>query len=280
MIVDAQLHPFAANTDEMPWASSTPYGVHLPEVTGTQLVAAMDEVGVDRGIIVSPIFVYRFDTRYAESVYQEHPERFRLVTPVDPLRAGVADRIEQWAATPGAVGIRLMFGTFSDLSAGHPGVEEAIRAAIAHDLAINVQCWERLEVVDDLASKFPEAKLVLDHLGMTQRNEPPAPTDPFREIDRVLALARHGNLTVKITGAGTVSHEPFPYEDLWAPVGRVIDAFGVRRCMWGSDWTRATPFLSYEQSVSAFRDHWPMSDSEKAALLGENALRIYSWDRS
>ena len=47
----------------------------------------------------------------------------------------------------------------------------------------------------------------------------------------------------------------------------------------GAHRTRSTHFLSYEQGVSAFRDHWPMSDTDKAALMGETALRIYTWDK-
>jgi len=66
-------------------------------------------------------------------------------------------------------------------------------------------------------------------------------------------------VAIKITGACTYSLQSFPYRDLWEPVGRVIDTFGVDRCMWGTDWTRTTNIVSYDQDVSAFRDHWPLS---------------------
>ena len=57
----------------------------------------------------------------------------------------------------------------------------------------------------------------------------------------------------KISGACTLSHEPFPYQDIWDPLGRVFDAFGFDRCMWGTDWTRAVKLLTYKQGVEAFR---------------------------
>ena len=279
MIVDAQVHPFAANSPEWPWASDAPDAVHLPEVTGDQMVKAMDEAGVDRAIVVSPVRVYLFDSGYAEKVYSDHPDRFRLVAPVDPKSADVEQRIEAWAATPGAVGVRILFESRNNLPPDHPGVLAAVKAAAAADLTVNIQCWERLHLMDGLARRFPDARLVLDHLGMTQHTEPPPPDDPFAQIEQVLALAQYPNVTVKVTGACTVSHRPFPYDDLWEPVGRVIDTFGVDRCMWGTDWTRATHFLTYEQGLSAFRDHWPMSETDKAAFLGETALRIYTWDK-
>ena len=37
-----------------------------------------------------------------------------------------------------------------------------------------------------------------------------------------------------------------PYDDIWDPVLRIIDAFGIDRCMWGTDWTRTSGMLTYE----------------------------------
>jgi predicted TIM-barrel fold metal-dependent hydrolase len=60
-------------------------------------------------------------------------------------------------------------------------------------------------------------------------------------------------------------------------LGRIFDAFGFDRCMWGTDWTRAVNLLSYEQGVEAFRVTDRLSDSEKAALMGETLTGIYNW---
>jgi L-fuconolactonase len=50
-------------------------------------VAAMDAVGVDGAILVSPFSMYRYDASYALEVFAAHPSRFRLVKPVDPTDA-------------------------------------------------------------------------------------------------------------------------------------------------------------------------------------------------
>jgi hypothetical protein len=60
-----------------------------------------------------------------------------------------------------------------------------------------------------------------------------------------------------------VAIEPFPYKDIWDPLGRVFDAFG----MWGTDWTRAVGMLTYEQGVEAFRTTDRLSNSERTALI-------------
>ena len=90
----------------------------------------------------------------------------------------------------------------------------------------------------------------------------------FADLPKLLALAAHDNVAVKISGACTLSHEPFPYKDIWDPLCRILDAFGFDRCMWGTDWTRAVGMLTYEQGVEAFRITDRLSDSERTALMG------------
>ena len=99
---------------------------------------------------------------------------------------------------------------------------------------------------------------------------PPTPTEPFGELPKLLKLAQHENVAVKISGACTLSHEPFPYGDLWDPLGRVFDAFGFGHCMWGTDWTRAINLLTYKQGVAPFRLTGHLSDDDRAELMGRS----------
>ena len=92
-----------------------------------------------------------------------------------------------------------------------------------------------------------------------------------------MALAAHDNIAIKISGAGTLSHEPFPYKDIWDPLGRIFDAFGLDRCMWGTDWTRAVALLTYEQGVEAFRVTDRLTSSDRTLLMGETLARVYDW---
>src|SRR5271170_3003783 len=104
-IIDVQVHAYERNHPGRPWAG------HLqgpPQVTGAEMVAAMDAVGVDAAVLVSPFSLYRYDASYALSVHAAYPKRFRLVKPVDVADPAVADTIAAWAATDGAVAIRIM----------------------------------------------------------------------------------------------------------------------------------------------------------------------------
>src|SRR5438105_235102 len=96
--LDSQVHAYERNHPGRPWAGV----LHGPaEVTGDQMVAAMDAVGVDGAVLVSPFAMYRYDASYALQVYAAHPSRFRLVKPVDPTNPAVADTIADWAAAEG-----------------------------------------------------------------------------------------------------------------------------------------------------------------------------------
>ena len=120
-----------------------------------------------------------------------------------------------------------------------PAINRVLAAAARHSLPVNLLCCGRLEQAGQLAARNPDTQLVIDHLGLQQPFEPPPPAQPFADLPKVLALAAQPNIAIKISGACTLSHEPFPYKDIWDPLGRIFDAFGFDRCMWGTDWTRA-----------------------------------------
>jgi predicted TIM-barrel fold metal-dependent hydrolase len=241
------------------------------------MVAAMDAVGVDGAVLVSPFSMYRYDASYALQVYAAHPSRFRLVKPVDSTDPAVADTIADWAATEGTVGIRIMLRDEVSTDPADAGLNRVLAAAAQHSLPVNLLCWGRLEQAAQLAARNPDTRLVIDHLGLQQPFEPPPPPEPFADLPKVLALAARDNIAIKISGACTLSHEAFPYKDIWDPLGRIFDAFGLDRCMWGTDWTRAVALLTYEQGVEAFRVTDRLSDSDRAVLMGETLQRIYNW---
>jgi L-fuconolactonase len=272
--IDAQVHAYERNHPGRPWRAVL-HGP--PEATGDQMVAAMDEVGVDGALLVSPFTMYGYDASYAREVYAAHPKRFGLIKPVDPTDPNLAGTIADWAETKGAVGVRIMLNRVASEDAADPGINRVMAVAAQHDLPVNLLAWGRLDQFRQLAARNPETMLVLDHLGLTQPFDPPPPAQPFAELPKVLALADYDNVAIKITGACTLSHQPFPYKDIRDPLFRIFDAFGFDRCMWGTDWTRAVALLTYAQGVEAFRVMDRLSDSDRAALMGGTLARIYDW---
>ena len=274
LTIDAQVHAYERNHLGRPWLGTL---AGPAEVSGDDMVAAMDAVGVDGALLVSPYTMYGWDASYAVEVHRAHPRRFGLIKPVDPADPRVADVIANWKATPGTVAIRLMLNRIATLDPADPGINRVLAEAARHSFPVNILCWGCLEPVGPLAARNPNTRLVIDHLGLLQPFAPPVPEEPFAELPKVLALARHENVAIKITGACTLSHEPFPYRDIWDPLRRIFDAFGFDRCIWGTDWTRAVALLTYGEGVEAFRVTDRLSESERKALMGETLTRVYGW---
>ena len=264
VIIDSQVHAYERDHPGRPWAGVL---TGPAEVTGDDMVAAMDAVGVDGAVLVSPFTMYGYDASYAIEVHRQHPDRFGLVKPVDPSDPAVAETIADWATTPGTVGIRLMMNRGVSTDPADPGINRVLAAAAQHALPVNLMCTGRLEQAAQLAGRHPQTQVVIDHLGLPQPQEPPAPAEPFADLSKLLALATHANVAVKISGACTLSHAPFPYQDIWEPLARIFDAFGLHRCLWGTDWTRAVKVVTYQEGSRRFA----------SPLVCPTATRQRSW---
>ncbi len=273
-IIDAQVHAYERDHPGRPWHAVL-HGP--PEVTGDDLVKAMDAVGVDGAILVSAFTMYRYDASYAISVHKAHPNRFALVKPVDTTDPAVAETIADWANQDGAAAIRIMMTRGVSTDPADPGIARVLDTAARHDLPVNLLCWGRLEQAKAMAAAHPDTQFVIDHLGLQQPFEPPAPDRPFADLTKVLALAEHDNVAIKITGACTLSQKPYPYDDIWDPLWRIFDAYGLDRCLWGTDWTRAVGLLTYKQGVDAFRLASRLTDADREQLMSGTLARIYDW---
>ena len=274
-IIDAQVHAYERNHPGRPWANV----LHGPdEVTGKDMIAAMDAAGVDAAILVSVYTMYEYDESYAVEAYNQYPKRFRLIKPVNPTDLKVEQTIAQWATTPGAIAIRIMLNRGVSEDPADPGINRVLAAAARYNLPVNLLCWGRLAQVKQLAIQNPNTQIVVDHLGLQQPYEAPPLENPFGDLPAVLALAECKNIAIKLTGAGTLSKQSYPYADIWPSLRKILDAFGLERCMWGTDWTRAIKILSYQQGVDAFRLTDQLSEHERAQLMGGNLQKIYKWD--
>src|SRR5499433_3578749 len=149
--IDSQVHAYERDRPERPWRGFLPGPA---EVTGDDMVAAMDAVGVDGALLVSPFMLYRYDASYALEVYAKHPGRFGLIKPFDPRSEAVAEEMAEWARTPGVVGARLIL-TFWSRAADDPGLNRILAAGAKVGLPVNVLCWGKLALLGDLARRHP-----------------------------------------------------------------------------------------------------------------------------
>ena len=276
-IIDSQIHAYEANTPKRPWATVP---ASPPSATGDEHVAAMDKLGVDGAIFVSSFAMYQYDSSYAVEVQKKHPGRFGIVKPVSPDDPQVEDIIADWKKTPGTVGIRLRLPEGQGRKHDDPGVDRILRAAVKYDFPVNFLFWGNVDVGTKVIDRHPDTRFVIDHLGILQPKTPAAraaAVDPWADLPKIVALAKRKNAVIKVSGACTLSKEPYPYPDIWDPLAKIFDAWGFERCLWGTDWTRAFPVVDYENAVKPFFETNRLSKSERAMLMGGACEKAYRW---
>jgi predicted TIM-barrel fold metal-dependent hydrolase len=99
--------------------------------------------------------------------------------------------------------------------------------------------------------RHPDTRFIIDHLGILQPRAPPAPPQPWADLQKVLDLAKRNNAVIKVSGACTLSREPYPFPDIWDPLARLFDAWGFERCC----------------GVRTGRAHMPQSTTSKPSSL-------------
>jgi predicted TIM-barrel fold metal-dependent hydrolase len=255
-VIDSQVHVYEANTPKRPWHSVPNWPDH---VSGDEMAAAMDKVGVDGAIFISAFSMYQYDASYAIEVQKAHPGRFALVKPVNPDDPAVAEIVAEWKKVPGTVGIRIMLTREAKRAPDDPGLDRICRAGTA------------------LIDRHPDTRFIVDHLGILQPRVPPPPPEPWADLPKILELAKRRNAVIKVSGACTLSQKPYPFPDIWDPLARVFDAWGLDRCLWGTDWTRAFAVVNYEEAVEPFLKTDRLSDSDREILMCGATAKAYGW---
>jgi len=131
-----------------------------------------------------------------------------------------------------------------------------------------------LPVAIKIVQTFPQQRFVLDHIG-----KPPVAQqllEPWKT--HLQELARYENVYCKLSGLVTEAdwrswrpHDLHPYLDT------VMQAFGTRRLMIGSDWPVCTLAGSYETVMNAVIEYInTLSKEEQNAILGGNCQRFYN----
>ncbi|MGH9324656.1 MAG: amidohydrolase family protein [Vicinamibacteria bacterium] len=145
------------------------------------------------------------------------------------------------------------------------------------DLAYDLLVYHRhLPAVFDFVSRFPEGRLVLDHMG--KPDIAGGELEPWASWIR--KLGRFENLYCKVSGMVTEASwgegERWKVSDFTPYLDVVLQAFGPRRLLFGSDWPVCTLAASYEGVVEIVRDFIePLASAEKERILGGAAVELY-----
>ena len=273
-IVDAQAHLWKAESSDWKWVPGRKPQLAEP-FTIEKLVALMDEGGVDRAVIVPPSWPGDRND-YGIEAAQRYPKRFGVMGRLPIQNPESAKLLPGWMQQPGMLGIRLTF--MRDQAALLTSGSADWFWPLAEKSGIPVMFFapDNIPRFAAVAERHPGLTLIIDHMSLmletAQERRIPA------AIDDVVALAKYPNVSVKLSSAPNFSLEPYPWRDMTGHIKRCFDAYGPRRCYWGTDLTNTLAKATYRQRIEHFTRELPfLSEADKDWVMGKAILTTLKW---
>jgi len=150
------------------------------------------------------------------------------------------------------------------------GITELTRRGLVFDICV----FERhLPQVIAFVDRHPDQVFVLDHIAKPRVRD--GAMEPWRKNIRELAKRPH--VACKASGMVTEA-DPKRWDEaqLWPYFDTVVEAFGAKRLMFGTDWPVCLLGAGYRQwveTVVTWLDVLPQADQDE--ILGGTAMRVY-----
>jgi L-fuconolactonase len=191
--------------------------------------------------------------------------------PLASTEAG--ELIERYAAHPKMKGVRHVVEAeadgFLDGAEFNRGTAE-IKNQLVYDILIEAR---QLAETIRFADRHPEQIFVLDHIAKPLIKS--GVLQPWQT--QIAELARRENVCCKISGMTTeAEYSSWAPQQLQPYFEAVLQAFGPQRLLLGIDWPVCLAATEYSRWVQTVRE-WTqsLSQTEQAAIMGENAQRVY-----
>jgi predicted TIM-barrel fold metal-dependent hydrolase len=266
LIVDAHVHLWGQNTPNPPHRQ-------VSSLSAEELIKEMDAAGVDASVIQPPSWDPT-SNEIAAAAAKAYPLRYAVLGgfPLDKPESRAL--VPGWKTRPGALGLRFTFNGPGQETWPTDGTMDWLwPAAERAGLPVALGAANFLPLLGTIAERHPGLRLLIDHLGMPPRGKDDA---AFANLPLLLALARHKNIAVKVTGAAGCSSAPYPFRNIHKHIEAIYDAFGPERMFWGTDITRMS--CSWRECVTMFTEEMLfLNPDDKELIMGKALCRWIGW---
>ena len=274
-IVDAQIHLWKAESDDWKWVPGAK--PQMPEpFTIERALPLMDEAGIDRAVVVPPSWPGDRND-YGIEAAKRYPNRFAVMGRIPLQDPKSAELLPKWKEQTGMLGVRLTFLGPAAVWLNDGTADWFWPAAEKAGLPVMFLAPGKGAEMARVADRHPQLQLIVDHMGMSLSVEAIRAGNFQAVIDDTLALARYPNVSVKLSAAPNYSKEAYPYSDINPHIKRLFDAFGPRRCYWGTDITNSFARASWRQRVTHFTELDFLSEEDRDWVMGRAILARLGW---
>ena len=194
---------------------------------------------------------------------------------IDLTSEELEDRLKYFSISPFLKGIRHTVWDKKGEFMLAPDFQRGIAALGTFGLTYDILTFNyQLGAAVELVKAFPKQKFVLDHMG-----KPAISEEPDKEwVENIKKLGKFDNVWCKLSGLVTEAPN-FSWEKLeFFPFLKVVvEAFGVERLIFGSDWPVCLAAGSYSNVVEVVEEFFTSySEEDKAKIFGKNAADFYN----
>jgi predicted TIM-barrel fold metal-dependent hydrolase len=266
-----------------PGVIGRPGGQHGPnpihEVPDTsRMLRWMQEENVDGAVAVQKRMIYRYDNSYILDSSDAHPEIFSAVVILDAEDPGTPGLVRKMIEQHGLAGLRLFGGRKPDGSMPWLNSPQALKSwevinqyGLVMDLEVLSQGGggPSIPAIIELSERFPDARIVLDHLLEPEMEE----GEHYGLDERYETLAGRERISFKFTSINLdICREAgIPADKV---LRRAVDLFGADHVMWGSD--IGTSSGTYKDMVQRMVDASRLlTTEEQRAVWHDTGRRIF-----
>ena len=272
IIVDSQIHLWEN-------ARMSPHHRQIPTYAVHDALQEMAAAGVDAAVLHPPSTLGENVNVQAVDAVRQHPDKFCILGHFDLLANDRLDIVKNWRQRPGMLGFRFTFNQPHQKTWWSDGSLDWFWAASEREgLVVGLLAGGHMGEVGAIAARHPGLKLHIDHCGRGGGAGGSKDAAAFADLGNLLALAKHPNVSVKLSGAPSYSSQPYPYRNIHIYLEQIFDAFGPHRCFWGTDITRMP--CSYRQCVTMFTEELPwLKGRDMELVMGEAMCAWLGWQR-
>lgn len=247
------------------------------EQTGAAFIAHLDQIGFERGVLVTGSACGKDNGSVLEALRQ-YPTRLRGVAVPDP---DVTEKeLDEWTEL-GMRAVRVNLFKRNGQAVYKNGVGLDVIEQLAPRLKArgwHVQVWIHAPDIPEMAPHLLklDLPLVIDHMGRMSTSLG-ASNPGFEALERLLA---EGKAWTKISGADRLTEQGPPYLDV-DPLAKKLIAANIDQIVWGTDW----PHINYYDQKDVPDDgelvnllgRWLPGEKDRQKILVDNPARLYGW---